>query len=86
MVGQQSAGTLTTDASGNTVTLELRAGTYWRRELTAPKGYALDTGVYSFSVTAGNTTTLSVSDNPQSDPVGVLLKKIDATSGDGEMR
>ena len=75
-------GTLTTDASGNTVTLELRAGTYWRRELTAPKGYALDTGVYSFSVTAGNTTTLSVSDNPQSDPVGVLLKKIDATSGD----
>ena len=79
-------GTLTTDASGNTVTLELRAGTYWRRELTAPKGYALDTGVYSFSVTAGNTTTLSVSDNPQSDPVGVLLKKIDATSGDGEMR
>lgn len=79
-------GTLTTDANGDSGSLELNAGTYWRRELTAPKGYALDTGVYSFSVSSGQTTTLQVTDNPQSDPVGVLLKKLDATSGDGEMR
>lgn len=79
-------GTLTTDANGNSGSLELKAGTYWRRELVAPKGYALDSRAYSFTVNSGQTTTLRVTDNPQSDPVGVLLKKLDATSGDGEMR
>ncbi len=79
-------GTLTTDANGNSGSLELNAGTYWRRELVAPKGYALDSRAYSFTVNSGQTTTLRVTDNPQSDPVGVLLKKLDATSGDGEMR
>lgn len=79
-------GTLTTDANGNSGSLELNAGTYWRRELVAPKGYALDRRAYSFTVSSGQTTTLRVTDMPQSDPVGVLLKKLDATSGDGEMR
>lgn len=79
-------GTLTTDANGSAGPLETKAGAYWYRELVAPKGYALDTGVYSFTVSSGQTTTLRVTDKPQSDPIGVLLKKVDATSGDGEMR
>ena len=69
-------GTLTTDAKGQAGPLELDAGNYWRRELVAPKGYALDDSKpYLFTVNSGQTTNLAVTDNPQSDPVGILLKK-----------
>lgn len=79
-------GTLTTNASGvSEVSVDLEAGyNYYVKEITAPKGYALDSTVYTVSVTANKTTTLSVKDTPQSDPVGVLLKKVDATTGKGE--
>lgn len=79
-------GTLKVDADGAANTLTVNAGPYTAQETVAPKGYALDPTVYRVNVTSGQTTTLRVTDNPQSDPVGVLLKKIDATSGDGEMR
>ena len=70
--------TLTTDAAGNSNTVELNAGTYYVKEKTAPKGYALDTRVYTVTVTSGQIYTLNVADIPQSDPVAVLLGKIDA--------
>lgn len=79
-------GTLKVDADGAANTLTVNAGPYTAQETVAPKGYALDPTVYRVNVTSGQTTTLRVTDLPQSDPVGVLLKKIDATSGDGEMR
>lgn len=68
-------GTLTTGANGKSGTLELNVGNYFYRELTAPKGYALDSKIYSFTISSGQTTTLNASDRPQSDPVGILLKK-----------
>lgn len=77
-------GTLKVDADGAANTLTVNAGPYTAQETVAPKGYALDPTVYRVNVTSGQTTTLRVTDNPQSDPVGVLLKKLDATSGDGE--
>lgn len=79
-------GTLTTKADGTSNTVsDLEAGySYFVKEITAPKGYALDGTVYTVSVTANKTATLSVKDTPQSDPVGVLLKKVDATTGKGE--
>ena len=70
--------TLTTDAAGTSNTVEIDNGKYYVKEITAPKGYALDTKVYSVTVTGNNTTTLKVSDIPQSDPVRVVLGKIDA--------
>ena len=70
--------TLTTDAAGNSNTVELNAGTYYVKEKTAPKGYALDTRVYTVTVTSGQTYTLNVTDLPQSDPIAVWLGKIDA--------
>lgn len=79
-------GTLKVDADGAANTLTVNAGPYTAQETVAPKGYALDPTVYRVNVTSGQTTTLRVSDLPQSDPVGVLLRKIDKTSGDGEMR
>ena len=74
-------GELTTDASGKTNTLELEAGTYYIKEITAPKGYVLDTAAHKVTVTSGETATFSASDIPQSDPVSVLLEKVDADTG-----
>lgn len=79
-----AAGILKTNANGTANALTLDAGIYTAQETVAPKGYALDPTVYTVTVRAGQIETLRVSDLPQSDPVGVLLRKIDKTSGDGE--
>lgn len=70
--------TLTTTASGSSNTVDITAGRYYVKEITAPKGYALDTTVHSVTVTAGKTATVRVTDYPQSDPVSIILGKIDA--------
>lgn len=44
-------------------------------------GYALDHNTYEVIVTGGQTSTVSVTDIPQSDPVIILLQKIDAETG-----
>lgn len=76
--GASKVGTLTTDADGNSNTLSLNAGTYYIKEITAPKGFALDPITYTVTVSAGSTAVLSCTDLPQMYPVGVLLGKIDA--------
>ena len=68
---------LTTDAQGNSNTIEVDAGTYYVKETKAPKGFVLDKKVHPVTVTAGKTAVLKVKDLPQLDPVGVLLGKID---------
>lgn len=75
--GASKVGTLTTDANGDSNTLTLTAGTYYVKELTAPKGYALDKTTYTITVKSGETSILKVSDKPTMDPVGVLLGKVD---------
>ena len=75
--GASKVGTFTTDANGDSNTLTLTAGTYYVKELTAPKGYALDKVTYQITVKSGETATLKVSDKPTMDPVGVLLGKVD---------
>ena len=70
--------TLTTDSSGDSNTVDLNAGIYYVKEKTAPRGYALDTQVYEVTVTSAQPASLEVKDLPQSDPVTVLLGKIDA--------
>ena len=73
----QKVGELVTDEAGNTPELVLEAGTYYCKELEAPKGYALDRTVHKVEVTANQTAELKVADVPQMDPVGVLLGKVD---------
>ena len=71
--------TLTIGADGwsNTVT-GLTAGTYYIKEIKAPEGYALDPNIKAVTVNGGSKATVEFSDNPQGDPIGVLLGKIDA--------
>ncbi|MBS6519786.1 MAG: VaFE repeat-containing surface-anchored protein [Clostridiales bacterium] len=69
--------TLTTDESGNTETVEVRAGTLYIKELSAPAGYKVDKNVYALKVEAGKTATLSVSDTPKATDTLIELFKID---------
>ena len=56
---------VTTNANGNTDTVELRAATYYVKETKAPKGFQLDKNVYTMTVKVNETTTLKVSDKPK---------------------
>ena len=73
----KSVATLTTNASGNTDTVELRAATYYVKEIEAPKGFQLDKNVYTMTVKVGETSTLKVSDTPKVTDTLVELFKID---------
>ena len=71
--------TMTTDGSGNAST-NLYLNTYYVKEITASKGYQLDTTVYT--VNLSNDTNLGVKENPKNDPVGIRVTKIaDGVSG-----
>ena len=59
-------GELTTKADGTSNTLTVPAGTYYAKELTAPKGYALNPDVLSVTVAVGKTGTFNAKDDPQS--------------------
>lgn len=72
---------LKTNENGWSNTIELNADTYYLKEVTPPKGYALSSSVNKITVTSGKTTQYGTNnelkDYPQSDPVGILLGKID---------
>lgn len=76
----KSVATLTTNAKGNTGTVELVAGTYYVKETKAPKGYKLDKNVHALTVKSGKTAILKVSDVPKADTVLVEITKIDMES------
>ena len=73
--------TLTTDENGDTNEVEVTAGTVYIKELSAPKGYKLDTTVHSLTVEAGKTAVLSVADAPKVTETLVDLFKIDMETG-----
>lgn len=62
--------------------IELEAGTYYVKETKAPKGYALNPNPVKVVIEAGKNTWLGEAssgfeDYPQSDPVSVVLGKVD---------
>ena len=69
--------TLTTDESGNSNSVDLSPGTYWVKEISAPKGFALDTVAHQITISGGQNTTVELQDKPQMDPVSIVLGKID---------
>ncbi|WP_217936162.1 MULTISPECIES: VaFE repeat-containing surface-anchored protein [Bacteria] len=69
--------TLTTDNSGNTGVVEVKATTVYIKELSAPLGYKVDKTVYSLKVEVGKTATLKVSDTPKVTDTLIELFKID---------
>ncbi len=73
---KNKVGTFVVNANGTSNTIEnLPAGTYYYKELTAGKGYQLDTTVRSVQVTAGKTATIYAEDVPIGDPLTITLEK-----------
>ena len=71
--------TFTTDEAGHaTLSTPLEDGTYLVKEVTPPKGYKLDTKVYTFTIN-GADTSLSVEDEPGT--LTLKLKKRDSQTG-----
>lgn len=62
--------------------IELDEGTYYVKETKNPKGYALNDSVVSVVVKANESSWIGTNgefkDYPQSDPVGILLDKVDS--------
>ena len=81
----QNAGELIVNADGTSNTISLPAGTYYVKEITAPKGYNLDTNVYTVTVSSGETATLRVKDEPIFDPLSFRLQKKAAETPDKEL-
>ncbi len=70
--------TLTTDESGNSNSVDLSPGTYWVKEISAPKGFALDAEAHQITISGGQNTTVELQDIPQTDPISIVLGKVDA--------
>ena len=81
-LGDTEMGRLTTDAEGKTNTLELDPGTYTVKEITAPKGYKLDTASHTATVTSGETATVEAADVPLFDPLSLKIQKKAAEGSD----
>ncbi len=78
--GSKKVATLVTDASGVSNTVELGTGTYVIKEDKVPQGYAkaLDQTV---TVKSGTLSTVTFTDYPKDDPIGIILRKGDAETG-----
>lgn len=76
---------ITTDENGYGWVDGLLAGNYWIKELVAPKGYALDPSWSSTTVAVpgGSYGRYYTSDIPITDPVRIVLGKIDADKTSG---
>lgn len=75
--GKEKIAELTTDSKGYAKADNIPAGNYTAKEITAPKGYALDLTAHNVTVVSGQTATVTVTDLPQSDPVWIFLGKVD---------
>lgn len=78
-----AAGVIATDVDGYGKLEELEPGDYWVKETKPSPGHALDPDSYKTTVRSDETTRVNgstVADIPQSDPVGMLVGKVDAST------
>ena len=75
------AATIKTDSKGNGSADQLAPGTYWVRETKAPKGYALDGKAHRVTVSAGRDSHVDAPEQPQSNPLGLAVAKVDSGPG-----
>lgn len=78
--GSNRLATLVTNADGYAKAAGLEMGTYYVKETTPAKGYALDSAVYPVQVEPAECAHVNggtVYDSPQNDPSGMWVGKID---------
>lgn len=84
--GKTQVTTLVTDQNGHARSggLEvLESGSYTIRELKSSPGYAIDTQSYNVTVKSDATVSVKVTEVPQSNPLSLLVQKIDSETGEG---
>lgn len=80
------------DSKGKHVGSDVTNRTYYAKETKAPKGYKLDTTVYTFKDSGKKTVdgvsiySFTCSDKPANDPITVVLQKQDAKTGQASTR
>lgn len=75
--GDELVQTLTTDKNGYAKSGELEEGNYTVKETKASKGFILDTKTHNVTVKSEATTPVNVTEIPQSNPMDLLLQKLD---------
>lgn len=76
------AGQLVIGQDLSSQTLSLRPGTYYLKEISAPKGYALDTSSHAVTIVSDQKEVITMQDVPQMNPISVILTKQDQTTGE----
>ena len=75
--GDKQVQTLTTDKNGYAKSGELEEGNYTVKETKASKVFILDTKTHNVTVKSEATTPVNVTEIPQSNPMDLLLQKLD---------
>lgn len=82
--GDKLVQTLTTDKNGYAKSGELEEGNYTIKETKASKGFILDTKAHNVTVKSEATTPVNVTEIPQSNPMDLLLQKLDKESQEAQ--
>ena len=82
--GDELVQTLTTDKNGYAKSGELEEGNYTVKETKASKGFILDTKTHNVTVKSEATTPVNVTEIPQSNPMDLLLQKLDKESQEAQ--
>lgn len=82
--GNTLIGTITTDENGTGTLENVLAGEYTVKEMEPSAGYAIEVSGHNVSVKADQRTDISVKEVPQSNPMDVLLEKLDSETGKAE--
>ena len=77
----KKAAEIVTDKAGKGSVEGLYAGDYWVKETKPPAGYALDPTVHKVTVPAGGSVPFKAANEPQTNPIEVLIAKRDAETG-----
>lgn len=73
--------TVTTNDEGKASAEGLAPATYYLKEITPPQGHAKDEGVYPVEVESGTTVRAECTDVPQTNPIDLVVAKVDGESG-----
>ena len=82
--GDKQVQTLTTDKNGYAKSGELEEGNYTIKETKASKGFILDTKAHNVTIKSEATTPVNVTEIPQSNPMDLLLQKLDKESQEAQ--
>ena len=80
----QEIGRITTNADGWGQLTDIPVGAYVLKEISAPKGYYVNTSSYNVKIISGQKTVSDVLDVPKTEAIDIVLSKVDAETGSNQ--